>query len=119
VLILVQLFVSIRDRAKLADRTGRSLAGPHARMVDRLAAAALELRPAAAGPGHRRLLGHERGRSCDLATATPATPANYEPIEMPRNSPVGVILALFSVIAGFALIWHIWWLAIIGLIASP
>ena len=40
----------------------------------------------------------------------------YEPIEMPRNTPVGVIIAFFSVIAGFALIWHIWWLAIIGLI---
>jgi cytochrome o ubiquinol oxidase subunit 1 len=35
---------------------------------------------------------------------------------MPRHTPVGVFIALFSVIAGFALIWHIWWMAILGLI---
>jgi cytochrome o ubiquinol oxidase subunit 1 len=50
------------------------------------------------------------------ATSQPATPGGYEPIEVPRNSPIGVFLAFFSVIAGFALIWHIWWLVIVGLI---
>ena len=41
----------------------------------------------------------------------------YEPIEMPRNSPTGFVIAFFAVIAGFALIWHIWWMAILGLLA--
>ncbi|MBS0360613.1 MAG: cytochrome o ubiquinol oxidase subunit I, partial [Proteobacteria bacterium] len=35
----------------------------------------------------------------------------YEPIEMPVNSPVGFYTAFFASIGGFALIWHIWWLA--------
>jgi cytochrome o ubiquinol oxidase subunit I len=42
----------------------------------------------------------------------------YEPIEMPRNSPAGFVTAFFAVIMGFSLIWHIWWLAIIGFLAA-
>jgi cytochrome o ubiquinol oxidase subunit I len=42
----------------------------------------------------------------------------YEPIEMPRNSPTGFITAVFATVTGFALIWHIWWLVILGLIGA-
>jgi cytochrome o ubiquinol oxidase subunit I len=35
---------------------------------------------------------------------------------MPKPSSLGFIIAVFSSIMGFALVWHIWWLAIIGLI---
>jgi cytochrome o ubiquinol oxidase subunit 1 len=42
----------------------------------------------------------------------------YEPIEMPRNSPVGFITAFFAVITGFCLIWHIWWVVVLGLICA-
>jgi cytochrome o ubiquinol oxidase subunit 1 len=42
----------------------------------------------------------------------------YEPIEMPLNTPVGVICAFFASVTGFALIWYIWWLAIVGLLGS-
>ena len=43
---------------------------------------------------------------------------DYEPIEMPRNSPTGFVTAFFAVVTGFALIWHIWWLAIVGLVGA-
>jgi cytochrome o ubiquinol oxidase subunit I len=47
------------------------------------------------------------------------TPApSYVAIEMPRNSPVGFVMAFFAVVTGFALIWHIWWLVIIGFLAA-
>jgi cytochrome o ubiquinol oxidase subunit 1 len=42
----------------------------------------------------------------------------FEAIEMPLNSPVGVYTAFFATVTGFALIWHIWWLAILGLVAA-
>jgi cytochrome o ubiquinol oxidase subunit 1 len=42
----------------------------------------------------------------------------YESIHMPRNSPTGFITAFFAVITGFALIWHIWWMVILGLLAA-
>jgi cytochrome o ubiquinol oxidase subunit I len=44
----------------------------------------------------------------------PAVPREYEPIEMPKNSPTGFITAFFAVVTGFALIWHIWWMAALG-----
>lgn len=45
----------------------------------------------------------------------------YKDIHMPKHSPMGIIIAAFSLIFGFALIWHIWWLAavsILGIISS-
>jgi cytochrome o ubiquinol oxidase subunit 1 len=46
----------------------------------------------------------------------PPTPADhYGSIEVPRNSPNGFVTAFFAVVTGFALIWHIWWMAILGL----
>lgn len=42
-------------------------------------------------------------------------PSSYEPIHMPRNTGAGVYIAAFSVLLGFGLTWHIWWLAIVGL----
>src|SRR5439155_26504229 len=47
---------------------------------------------------------------------TAAKPA-YEAIEMPRNSPIGLVIAFFAVVTGFSLIWYIWWLVILGLLA--
>jgi cytochrome o ubiquinol oxidase subunit 1 len=47
------------------------------------------------------------------AAANP--PESYPAIEVPRNSANGFLTAFFAVVSGFALIWHIWWLAILGL----
>ena len=35
----------------------------------------------------------------------------YADIEMPRNSPTGFVCAFFATILGFAMVWHIWWMA--------
>lgn len=40
----------------------------------------------------------------------------YAPIHMPRNAAAGVIISAFSLVFGFALIWHIWWMAVVGLV---
>jgi cytochrome o ubiquinol oxidase subunit 1 len=42
----------------------------------------------------------------------------YEPVEMPRNSPTGFICAFFATIMGFSLIWHIWWLVAVGAVGA-
>ena len=39
----------------------------------------------------------------------------YTAIEIPRNTPTGFVAAFFATATGFALIWHIWWLVIVGL----
>ncbi|MGP1924184.1 MAG: cytochrome o ubiquinol oxidase subunit I [Arsenophonus sp. NEOnobi-MAG3] len=41
-------------------------------------------------------------------------PIKYEPIHMPQNTSAGIIISIFCLIFGFAMVWHIWWLAIIG-----
>jgi cytochrome o ubiquinol oxidase subunit 1 len=48
-----------------------------------------------------------------------AVPAgDYEPIEMPKNSATGFVTAFFAVVTGFALIWHIWWMAALGVLGA-
>ena len=42
----------------------------------------------------------------------------YETIEVPRNTPTGFITAFFAVVTGFALIWHIWWIVVLGLVGA-
>jgi cytochrome o ubiquinol oxidase subunit 1 len=37
---------------------------------------------------------------------------------MPGNSPNGFVTACFAVVTGFAMIWHIWWMAILGLVCA-
>ena len=43
---------------------------------------------------------------------------DYQPIEMPRNSPTGFVAAIFASMTGFAMIWHIWWLVLVGLVGA-
>jgi cytochrome o ubiquinol oxidase subunit 1 len=44
--------------------------------------------------------------------------AVYRPIHMPRNTATGFIMAVLLGVAAFAMIWHIWWLAIGGTAAA-
>jgi cytochrome o ubiquinol oxidase subunit I len=48
----------------------------------------------------------------------PGRQRRYQVIEMPKNSPAGFGTAFFAVIAGFALIWHIWWMAGFGVLGA-
>src|SRR6201988_1517864 len=45
-------------------------------------------------------------------------PRAYEPIEMPKNSATGFVTAFFAVVIGFAMIWHIWWMASLGVFGA-
>jgi cytochrome o ubiquinol oxidase subunit I len=49
------------------------------------------------------------------ARGGPGQEPHYQAIHMPRNSPTGFITAFFAVVGGFSMIWHIWWLFILGL----
>lgn len=51
-------------------------------------------------------------KKAGLATPTPA----YEDIEVPKNSPIGVLIGTGAFIMGFSLVWHIWWLALVSLV---
>ena len=40
----------------------------------------------------------------------------YEDIWVPKNSGLGVIIGGFAMAFGFAVVWHIGWLMIVGLV---
>jgi len=44
-------------------------------------------------------------------------PDQYKDIEMPKNAPHGLILGGLAFVFGFAMIWYIWWLAILAALA--
>jgi cytochrome o ubiquinol oxidase subunit 1 len=107
----VQLMVSIRNRKKLVDLTGDPW----------------------------------NGRSLEWATSSPAAPYNfavlpqvqsidawwdmkqrgvayqrpdrYVPLVLPKNSFIGAFIGGVSFVFGFAMVWYIWWLAILCLAA--
>jgi cytochrome o ubiquinol oxidase subunit 1 len=113
---IVQFVVSIRAREELRDLTGDPWNGR-----------TLEWSTASPPPAWnfarlRRVTGRDAywaEKSLARATQDQPKPArNYAPIEMPNNSPLGFINAFFAVVTGFALIWHIWWMAVAGLLGA-
>jgi cytochrome o ubiquinol oxidase subunit 1 len=105
---IAQLVVSIRRRDQHRDRTGDPWNGR-----------TLEWSTASPPPSYNFAV-LPQVESLDafwvMKQRGPVVPAeHYESIEVPSNSPNGFITAFFAVVMGFALIWHIWWMAILGL----
>jgi cytochrome o ubiquinol oxidase subunit 1 len=108
---IAQLVVSIRSREQRRDRTGDPWDGR-----------TLEWSSTSPPPAYNFAV-LPQVQSLDAFWAMkqrgPAAPADhYESIEVPSNSPNGFVTAFFAVITGFALIWHIGWLAILGLVCA-
>jgi cytochrome o ubiquinol oxidase subunit 1 len=40
----------------------------------------------------------------------------FEDILLPKNTPMGLVIGVFSFLFGFAIIWYMWWLAILSII---
>jgi cytochrome o ubiquinol oxidase subunit 1 len=114
-LLAVQLFYSIKTRDQRRDVTGDPWDG---RTLEWLTLSPpphynFAVLPDVHGEEaywHRKQEAIER----DQLIAEP----NYQAIEMPLNTPTGVTCAFFASICGFAVIWHIWWLATLGLIGA-
>jgi cytochrome o ubiquinol oxidase subunit 1 len=112
---IVQLVVSIRDREKLRDVTGDPWDG---RSLEWATPSPPPFFNFAAMPnveGEEAYWGIKR-RAMESQQLGPEP--EYQPIEMPVNSPVGIYTAFFAAVFGFAMIWYIWWLAIVALIAA-
>ena len=110
-----QLFVSIRARARLAEPSGDPWDG---RTLEWATPSPPPLFNFAVVPnvkGEEPYWGMKRKA---VEAMHLSTEPHYGPIEVPRNSPTGFVTAFFAAAVGFALIWHIWWLAILGLIGA-
>ncbi len=98
----------------------RSLGRPHAGVGHRFAPAAVELRCGTPRGWHRRILvrqhkNRELHKVAEVRYDAEHKP-HYETIHMPKRSATGFVSAVFAVILGFSLIWHIWWLVITAII---
>jgi len=108
---IAQLYVSIRTRDQRRDLTGDPWNGR-----------TLEWSTASPPPPYNfaalpKIETIDAFWQMKHAGQVPAEPPR-EAIEMPRNSAIGIVTAFFATITGFALIWHIWWMVLVGLIAA-
>ena len=46
-------------------------------------------------------------------------PTAYQDITLPKNTALGASICMADILTGFALVWHIWWLAALGLALIP
>jgi len=101
---LVQIYVSIRKRHELRDLTGDPWHGR-----------TLEWSTSSPPPEYNFAftpLIHDGDAWWDMKERGYQRPTSgFKPILMPRNTGAGFVLAALSTVMGFALVWHIWWLA--------
>ena len=105
---VAQLVVSIRRRESLRDETGDPWNGRSLEWATPSPPPAFNFAVLPNIHGEEAYWGMKQ-RALEQ-TKLGAEPA-YADIEMPRNSPTGFVCAFFATIMGFALIWHIWWMA--------
>jgi len=105
---LLQLVVSIKDRAKNRDLTGDPWGG---RTLEWATASPPPFYNFATTPQVKELDAFWEMKEDKSAYVQPKS---YQEIHMPKNTSAGIFIGLFSLVMGFALIWHIWWMAIAG-----
>lgn len=111
-LTILQFVVSIRNREALADRTGDPWNGR-----------TLEWSVSSPPPFYNfaeipRVHGIDAWATIKAEGRAHRMPDRWEDIHMPRNTAVGLVLGGFAGVFGFAMVWHIWWLAGAALIGA-
>ncbi len=115
ILQIAQLAVSIRAREALRDATGDPWNGR-----------SLEWSTSSPPPAFNfAVMPYVEGRDAYWTMKQRARQTGglgdaptYAEIEVPRNSPTGFVSAFFATFLGFALIWHIWWLAGLAIVGA-
>lgn len=110
---VVQLVVSIRQRDRLRDETGdpwngRSLEWATPSPPPKFNFA---VQPNVQGEEPYLRLKHR-------AIITQQIDERYEAILAPKNNATGIVTGFFATVTGFAMVWRIWWLAVLGLAAA-
>ena len=108
--MLIQFYVSIRDRVALRDLTGDPWNGR-----------TLEWSTSSPPPAYNFAftpIVHDLDAWEDMKRRGFRRPmGGFRPIHMPKNTGTGVILAGLSGVFAFAMIWYVWWLAALCVIA--
>ncbi len=106
--LVIQLLLSIKDRQALSDQTGDPWDG---RTLEWLTSS-----PAAVYNFAKIPVVNDIDAFTDMKERGVAylRPENYSDIELPKNAPHGLVIGGLAFLFGFAVIWHIWWLAILA-----
>jgi cytochrome o ubiquinol oxidase subunit 1 len=112
---IAQLVVSIRTREQRRDTTGDPWDGRSLEWVTPSPPPAFNFAVLPDVQGHEAYWGIKQRA---IETQHLAEEPDYRAIELPRNSPTGFVTAFFATITGFSLIWHIWWLVVLGLVGA-
>jgi cytochrome o ubiquinol oxidase subunit 1 len=106
--MIIQLVVSIRHRNQALDLTGDPWDG---RTLEWLTSSPPAPYNFAIVPEVRESDAFHEMKRRHIAYQRPQ---HYVDIEMSRNTGIGVIIGGLAFILGFAMIWYIWWLAIVA-----
>ncbi len=112
VAMAIQAYVSVRNRKKNVDLTGDPWNGR-----------TLEWSIPSPPPVYNfAVIPTVEGRDSFWAEKEKGTaykrPEKYSDIHMPKNVPYGVWIGIAAFFFGFAMIWYMWWLAILGLVGA-
>ncbi|MPZ41682.1 MAG: cytochrome o ubiquinol oxidase subunit I [Rhizobiales bacterium] len=107
IFLLVQLVVSVRQRQGSLDRTGDPWNG---RTLEWLTSSPPAPYNFAVLPDVRDIDAFHDMKARGVAYRKPD---HYDDIDMPKNSAAGAFLCAFAFLLGFAMVWHIWWMAIL------
>ncbi len=106
---IVQIAVSIKNRARLVDVTGDPWNGR-----------TLEWATSSPPPDYNFAFTpvvHDNDAWWDMKNRGYERPlGGFKPILMPRNTGAGIMLAGLSIALAFGLIWYIWWLAAVSFV---
>ena len=102
---ILQMYVSIRKRHQNLDTTGDPWDGR-----------TLEWSTASPAPFYNFAItpvvtGRDPFWALKQSKVTLSASRDYQAITLPKNTPAGIFIAGLALLVGFAIIWHIWWLA--------
>ena len=107
--MLIQFGVSILRRDQLRDLTGDPWGGR-----------TLEWATSSPPPAYNFAftpIVHDLDAWYDMKNRQAVRPTGgYRDIHMPKSTGAGIIIAAFSAVCAFGLIWYMWWLAALGLL---
>ncbi len=108
---IIQLIVSVKNREKTRDPSGDYWDG---RTLEWATASPPPFYNFAVIPHVKEVDAFHEEK--DRGTAY-ARPKEYQPIHMPKNTPLGLFSGAAAFALGFGLVWHIWWMVIASLLA--
>lgn len=111
---IFQIIVSVKQRKQNVDKTGDPWNG---RTLEWATSSPPPFYNFAIIPkvSSRDAFWEMKNESADLSQESGE---KYEDIVLPKNTPMGIYIAGFAFLVGFAFVWHIIWLVLLGLLGA-